>query len=219
MLRLSFTSMAGLALLALTFAAQASEQPAKPAVYQGNAALGQPIASTLCAACHGADGNSPTAANPKIAGQHAAYLFKQMRNFKPNGEGKPERVNAIMNGMIAAFTEDQMKDFAAYFAAQKQTGGEVKNRASLELGRQLYRAGDASKGLPACAGCHGPAGAGLPAQYPRLAGQYVEYTEAQLKAFRISERSNDPNKMMQQIAIKMTDAEIRAIADYIAGLY
>lgn len=216
--RLSPTLMVSLVALTLAFAVQANE-PAKPAAYQGDAARGKPIATTLCAACHGPDGNSPTAANPRIAGQHAGYLFKQMKDFKPDAAGKPARVNAIMNGMIAPFTEEQMQDFAAYFAAQKQTGDELKNRASLELGKKLYRAGDASKGLPACAGCHGPAGAGLPAQYPRIAGQFAEYAEAQLKAFRVSERTNDPSKMMQMIAIKMTDAEIRAVADYIAGLH
>ena len=211
-------SIFSLATLTLACAVQASE-PAKSEVYQGDAARGQPIATTVCAACHGPDGNSPLAANPKLAGQHAAYLFKQMQNFKANAEGKSERVSAIMNGMIAAFTEEQMKDFAAYFASQKQLGGELKNRATFELGRKLYRAGDASKGLPACAGCHGPTGAGLPAQYPRIAGQFTEYTEAQLKAFRVGERTNDPNRMMRMIAVKMTDAEISAVADYISGLH
>jgi cytochrome c553 len=203
---------------ALASSAYASDA-AKPAAYKGDAAKGQPIASAVCGACHGPDGNSPTSANPKLAGQHAEYLFKQMKNFKGDANGKTERVNAIMNGMIAPYTEEQMKDFAAYFASQKQTGAELKNRETLELGKKLYRAGDASKGLPACAACHGPAGSGLPAQYPRIAGQFAEYTEAQLKAFRISERANDPNRMMQMVAIKMTDAEIRAVADYIAGLY
>ena len=129
--------------------------------------------STVCVACHGPDGNSPTAANPKLAGQHAGYLFKQMKNFKGGPDGKSERINAIMNGMIAPYTEEQMKDFAAYFASQKQSGGEAKNRETLELGKKLYRAGDAGKGLPACAACHGPAGAGLPAQFPRIAGQFA----------------------------------------------
>lgn len=210
--------MFSLATLTLACAVQASE-PAKPATYKGDAARGQPIAATVCAACHGTDGNSPLAANPKIAGQHAAYLFKQMQNFKAGPDGKAERVNPIMNGMIAAFTEEQMQDFAAYFASQKQLGGELKNRATFELGRKLYRAGDASKGLPACAGCHGPTGTGLPAQYPRIAGQFSEYTEAQLKAFRVGERTNDPNQMMRMIAVKMTDAEISAVADYISGLH
>ncbi len=217
MTRFSFTTMFSVAALTLAAIAQANE-PAKPAAYQGDAAKGQPLASAVCGACHNPDGNSQTAANPKLAGQHAAYLYKQMKNFKGGPEGKPERTNAIMNGMIAPYTEDQMKDFAAYFASQKQTGGEMKSRDTLELGQKLYRAGDASKGLPACAACHGPAGAGLPAQYPRVSGQFAEYLEAQLKAFRVSERANDPNRMMQMIAIKMTDAEIRAVSDYVAGL-
>jgi len=217
MTRFSLKTMISVAAFSLASLAQANE-PAKPAVYQGDAAKGQPLASAVCGACHNPDGNSQTAANPKLAGQHAAYLFKQMKNFKGGPEGKPERNNAIMNGMIAPYTDEQMKDFAAYFASQKQTGGEMKSRDTLELGQKLFRAGDASKGLPACAACHGPAGAGLPAQYPRIAGQFAEYTEAQLKAFRVSERANDPNKMMQMVAVKMTDAEIRAVADYIAGL-
>lgn len=218
MIRLSLTSMFSFFAFALASAVQASES-AKTAAYQGDAAKGKEIATTVCAACHGPDGNSPTAANPKLAGQHAAYLFKQMKNFKAGADGKSERINAIMNGMIAPYSEEQMKDLAAYFAAQKQNGGEAKNRETLALGQKLWRAGDASKGLPACAACHGPTGAGIPVQFPRLAGQYAEYTEAQLKAFRTGERANDPNKMMQMIAVKMTDAEIRAVADYATGLY
>jgi cytochrome c553 len=218
MTRFSLMSMFSVTAFALASLAQANE-PASPVAYQGDAAKGQPLASAVCGACHGPDGNSAAAANPKLAGQHAAYLFKQMKNFKASADGKSDRVNAIMNGMIAPYTEEQMKDFAAYFAAQKQNGGEMKNRDTLELGKKLFRGGDASKGLPACAGCHGPAGAGLPAQFPRIAGQFAEYTEAQLKAFRVGERANDPNKMMQMIAVKMTDAEIRAVADYIAGLH
>jgi cytochrome c553 len=218
MTRFSLMSMFSVAVFALAASAQASDT-AKPAAYQGDAAKGKEIATTVCVACHGPDGNSPTAANPKLAGQHAAYLVKQMKGFKANAEGKSERVNAIMNGMIAPYTEEQMKDLAAYFAAQKQAGGEAKHRETVEAGKRLYRAGDASKGLPACAACHGPTGSGMPVQYPRIAGQYPEYTEAQLKSFRTSERANDPNKMMQMVAVKMTDAEIRAVADYVAGLH
>jgi cytochrome c553 len=110
-------------------------------------------------------------------------------------------------------------DMAAYFAAQKQSEGTAKNAASVELGQKIYRSGDLKKGLPACAGCHGPTGAGLPAQYPRIAGQHAEYTEAQLRAFRAEERANDPNKMMRMVAVKMTDPEIKAVSDYIAGLH
>jgi cytochrome c553 len=112
-----------------------------------------------------------------------------------------------------------MRNLAAYYSSQKPTGGEAKgSRESIELGQKLWRGGDQSKGLPACAGCHGPAGAGLPAQYPRIAGQHADYTEAQLKTFRVGERANDPAKMMRMIAVKMTDAEIKAVADYAAGL-
>ena len=218
MTRLSLKLMFSVAVFALAAHAHASDA-AKPAAYQGDPAKGKEIASTVCIACHGADGNSPTSANPKLAGQHAGYLFKQMKNFKAGADGKSERVNAIMNGMIAPYTEEQMKDLAAYFASQKQTGGEAKNRDTLDLGKKLFRAGDAGKGLPACAACHGPTGSGLPVQYPRIAGQFQEYTEAQLKAFRNSERVNYPNRMMQMVAIKMTDAEGRAVADYIAGLH
>lgn len=217
MTRFSLKPLFSFAVFALASAVQANE-PAK-AAYQGDAAKGKEIATTVCAACHGPDGNSPMSANPKLAGQHAAYLYKQMKNFKADANGKSERVNAIMNGMIAPYGDEQMKDLAAWFAAQKQSGGEVKNRATLALGQKLWRAGDASKGLPACAACHGPTGAGIPAQYPRLAGQFAEYTETQLKAFRVNERGNDPNRMMQMVAVKMTDAEIKAVADYVAGLH
>lgn len=213
MIRLS-TSVAAL-FFAIT--AHASEGGSAQS-YQGDPAKGKEIATTVCAACHGPDGNSPTNAYPKLAGQHAAYLYKQMKEFKAGADGKPIRVNAIMNGMIAPYSDEQMKDLAAYFASQKSSGGETK-RESLTLGQKLWRAGDAAKGVPACAGCHGPAGTGLPAQFPRLAGQYPEYTEAQLKAFRNEERANDPNKMMRMIAIKMTDKEIKAVADYAAGLH
>jgi len=218
MTRFSLNLMFSLAAFALAAHAHASNT-AKPVAYPGDAAKGKEIATTVCIACHGPDGNSPTSANPKLAGQHAGYLFKQMKNFKADANGKSERVNAIMNGMIAPYTDEQMKDLAAYYASQKQTGGEAKNRDTLDLGKKLYRGGDASKGLPACAACHGPTGSGMPVQYPRIAGQFQEYAEAQLKAFRNSERANDPNRMMQMIAIKMTDAEIRAVADYIAGLH
>lgn len=185
---------------------------------KGDAARGQAIVATVCIACHGPDGNSPLAANPKLAGQHPEYLLKQMQNFKAADGKQPERVNAIMNGMIAAYDEGQMRDLAAWFSAQAQKGETARNRDTIELGQRLYRGGDQTKGLPACAACHGPAGAGMPAQYPRIGGQFAEYTEAQLRSFREGARANDPNKMMRMVAIKMTDAEIKAVSDYIAGL-
>lgn len=173
----------------------------------------------VCAACHTADGNSVIPQNPKLAGQHPEYLYKQLRNFKSWG-GKPaERVNPVMLGMTAALEDADMRALAAYFSQQALKPGEAKERKSVELGRKLWRGGDATKGLPACAGCHGPAGAGLPVQFPRLQGQNTAYTEAQLKAFRTGERANDPNKMMQAVASRLSDQEIKAVADYIAGLH
>jgi cytochrome c553 len=198
------------------FSAQASD--AAKTAPKGDAARGQAIVSTVCVACHGPDGNSPLPVNPKLAGQHAEYLLKQMKNFKATDGKQPERANPIMNGMILAYDEGQMRDLAAYFASQTQKGEAAKNRETIELGQKLYRGGDQTKGLPACAACHGPTGAGIPAQYPRIGGQFAEYTEAQLKNFRDGSRANDPNKMMRMVALKMTDVEIKALADYIAGL-
>lgn len=209
-------SLLTLLLVATAFGVQASD--AAKAAPKGDPARGEPIASAVCGACHGPDGNSQTAANPKLAGQHPEYLFKQMKDFKAAEGKQPERTNAIMNGMIAAFDENQMRDIAAYFGSKTQTGDVAKNRETIEAGQKLYRAGDMAKGLPACAACHGPAGAGIPAQFPRIAGQFSDYTEAQLKSFRDGGRANDPNKMMRMVALKMTDAEIKAVADYVAGL-
>lgn len=205
--------------LVATTAVQAADHAAAP---KADVAKGKQIASGVCVACHNADGNSMIPVNPKLAGQHADYLAKQLREFKSG-----VRANPIMMGMSAGLSEDDMRDVSAWFASQTQTGSETKNRETLEQGQKLYRGGDQAKGLPACAGCHGPAGAGIPAQYPRLAGQHAEYLEAQLKLFRASGadpkdtsgRANDPNKMMRMIAVKMTDPEIKAVADYIAGLH
>jgi len=185
---------------------------------KADSAKGQSIANKVCAPCHGADGNSPTPANPKLAGQIPEYIQKQLGNFKAPSGKKPERENPVMGGMAAGLSANDIRDVAAYFAAQATKPAAAKHPETLELGRKIWRGGDLAKGLPACAGCHGPAGAGLPAQYPRLAGQYAEYIEAQLKAFRAGERRNDANKMMQSIAAKMGDPEIRAVSDYISGL-
>lgn len=200
--------------------AQAEEAKASPSSATGAPSVerGKAVATSVCAACHAADGNSTIPANPKLAGQHYDYVLKQLKDFKAVGDKPAARPNPVMSGMVANLDEAQMKDLAAYFAAQKAAENTAKNKATLEQGKKLYRAGDASKGLPACAACHGPAGAGIPGQYPRIAGQHTEYMEAQLKAFRDGGRANDPNKMMRMIALKMTDAEIKAVADYIAGL-
>ena len=168
-------------------------------------------AQTVCAACHGADGNSAIALNPKLAGQHPEYLLKQLINFK---EGK--RANAVMAGMVANLTPDDMKGLAAYFAGQKQTLAKAKSNGAGSLGEKIYRGGIAATNVPACASCHGANGAGIPKQFPRLAGQHADYALAQLRAFRLGERANAP--MMMTIATKMTDAEMQAVADYMQGL-
>lgn len=204
------------ALMAIAAVANANE-PTK-AAYKGDAAKGQALAAGVCGACHNPDGNSVVSANPKLAGQNADYLYKQMRNFKSIDGKQPERVNAIMNGMIAPFNDEQMRDLAAFFSSQKIKGEIAKNRDTIATGQKIFRAGNMTKGLPACAGCHGPTGAGIPAQYPRIGGQFADYLELQLKSFRDESRANDPNKMMRTIALKMTDAEIKAVSDYIAGL-
>ncbi len=201
--------------LAVATMAQATE---KAVAVKVDAAKGQQVAAQICAACHGPDGNSPVAANPKLAGQHPAYLYKQLKNFKAEGAKTAERPNPIMGGMVAALSDQDMKNVAAWFASQTQKGEQAKDAKTVELGQKLYRAGNAAKGLPACGACHGPTGAGIPAQFPRIGGQFGEYTEAQLKAFRAGERANDPNGMMRVIALKMTDAEIKAVSDYVAGL-
>ena len=189
------------------------------AIAQSGAAKADPekgrvVAAKVCAACHGEDGNSPAAINPKLAGQHPEYLSKQLANFKAN----TERKNPVMLGMSATLSPEDIKNISAYYSAQKPKDGAAKNANSADLGRKIYRGGDVAKGLAACASCHGATGAGMPSQYPRLAGQHAEYTEAQLRTFRAGERANDPNKMMRMVAEKMSDAEIKAVADYIAGL-
>lgn len=206
------------AALAILFATSFVTHASEEAHAKADPAKGKAIAETVCVACHGADGNSPASANPHLAGQVPEYIFKQLKNFKAT-DGKPAaRNNAIMGGMVAALSEEDMKNVAAWFGSQKLNGATAKDETKIALGQKLWRQGDFKKGVPACAGCHGPTGAGLPAQYPRLAGQYAEYTETQLKAFRLDERANDPEKMMRMIAAKLSDAEIKAVAEYAAGL-
>lgn len=203
------------ALLAVAAIAHAGE-PAKGA-YNGDPAKGKEIAFTVCGACHGNDGNSATSTNPKLAGQHPEYQLKQMKDFKAATGKDPERSNHAMNNLIAAYDENHMADLAAYYASQIQSGDQTKD-PNIEVGQRLYRAGDRAKGLPACSACHGPAGAGIPPLFPRIAGQFSDYVEVQLKAFRDGTRANDPNKMMRMVTSKMTEAEIKAVADYVAGL-
>ena len=146
------------------------------------------------------------------------YLKKQLTDFKAASGKKAARENPIMAGMAAPLSAEDMRNVAAYYSGQASKPGAAKDKAAVDAGRKLWRGGDASRGLPACAACHGATGAGVPSQFPRLAGQYAEYTENQLKAFRAGSRANDPNQAMRTIAAKMTDEEIKAVADYAAGL-
>ena len=177
-------------------------------------AAAQQIVTKVCAACHAADGNSASPANPVLAGQHAEYTVKQLADFK----GNKERKNPVMLGMSATLSPQDMKNLGAYFEAQKPKNRAAKDPALVKLGQQIYRGGIMNKGVAACASCHGPNGAGVPAQYPRVAGQYAEYTVAQLQGFRAGERANDPNRMMRAVAARLSDAEIKAVSEYMAGL-
>jgi cytochrome c553 len=202
-----------LATMLAAFTAVAAEPP-----FKGDAAKAQGIVNQVCAACHAADGNSQIAANPKLAGQIPEYLHKQLMDFKAAGGKKAERNNPVMAGMVANLSPDDMRNLAVYFSGQAAKPGAAKSKDLVALGQKIYRGGIAGKGVAACASCHGPNGAGMPSQYPRLSGQHAEYLEAQLKAFRSGERANDPNASMRTQAGKLSDREIQAVADYVAGL-
>lgn len=194
-------------------AAVLAEGPDREAV-----AKAQQTATQVCAACHAADGNSVQAANPILAGQHSEYIVKQLTDFKPR-EGKPAaRANPVMGGMVANLSDDDVRGLAVYFEAQKPKARAARDAQLVKLGRDIYRGGILSKNVAACTACHAPNGAGVPSQFPRLAGQYVEYTTAQLKAFRSGERTNDPNRIMRMVAEKLSDREIAAVSEYISGL-
>jgi cytochrome c553 len=174
--------------------------------------------TSVCAACHGADGNSAIPTNPSIAGQHPEYVYKQLLNFKSEGGKAAERPSPVMTAMVANLSRDDMANLAAYFAAQEAKPREARNAELVKLGQTIYRGGVVSRGVAACASCHGPNGSGMPAQFPRLAGQHAQYTADQLKAFRVGNRANDTNRMMRTIATKLSDREIDAVAQYVQGL-
>jgi len=186
-------------------------------VHAANAKAGKPDLAKgqekaqMCAACHTSDGSRGIPANPILAGQHADYIVKQLSEFKAN-----KRANPIMAGMAAPLTDEDMVNVAAFYASKKAAPGVARNKDLVLLGEKIYRGGIAAKQVPACAGCHSPTGAGIPAQYPRVAGQHAEYAEAQLIAFRAGQRANSPQ--MAAIAARLSDQEIKAAADYMAGL-
>ena len=167
---------------------------------------------TACLTCHGPKGQSATATWPKLSAQHAAYTTKQLKNFKDG-----TRANPVMMGMVATLTEQDMQNISAYLAKQPVSQGVAQNKSTIELGQSIYRGGIAAKGVPACAACHGPTGAGIPSQYPRMGGQWAEYNAAQLLAFREGVRKN--SSQMTTIATKLSDQEMKAVSDYMAGLH
>mgnify|MGYP006157166131 FL=1 len=171
------------------------------------------IINNLCIACHAIDGNSSVPANPKLAGQHAAYITKQLKNFKMG-----LRENAVMAGMVANLTEEDMKNLGYYFSEQNILLSSAKKNGVGSIGENIFRAGIKNKGVAACASCHGPSGHGIPDKYPRLNAQHSEYTLAQLNAFRLELRKNDPAEVMRTIAQKLTEQEMQSVADYIQGL-
>jgi cytochrome c553 len=205
--------MKHLPVIALLVVLTATSSAQAQAPREGDAAKGRPIAETVCAACHGVDGNSPMPVNPSLAGQHASYLYKQLADFKAG-----RRKNAAMSAMVANLSNDDLRNLSAYFAVQKPMAGTAKDQPLVVVGQKLYRGGNSETGVPACSGCHSPDGAGIPAQYPRLAGQHGEYTIAQLQSFRSGDRDNDPNAMMRMIASRLNDKDMAAVAQYLTGL-
>ena len=184
----------------------APPKAAKPDLVKGEASYG-----AVCMACHGADGNSAIAANPKLSQQHPEYLVKQLQEFK---SGK--RKSAIMQGFASTLSDDDMRNIAYWVTSKPAKPGFAKDKELVALGERIYRGGIADRQIASCAGCHSPNGAGLPAQYPRLSGQHADYTVTQLNMFRDGSRANSPQ--MNQVAAKLNDKEIKAVADYIAGL-
>jgi cytochrome c553 len=186
--------------------AAAAPAPAKLDLAQGSSKF-----AAVCASCHGTDGNSAVPANPKLAQQHPEYLVKQLQEFKAG-----KRASPVMQGFAAQLSDADMKNVSYWVGSQKAKAGFAKDKELVALGERIYRGGIAERQVAACAGCHSPNGAGIPSQYPRLSGQHADYTDAQLKAFRDGPRKN--SLQMAQIAAKLNDREIKAVADYIAGL-
>jgi cbb3-type cytochrome c oxidase subunit III len=215
-MKLLVSLLTAAALAAPWFSASANEEKsekaaavvaAKPDLVKGEASF-----TAVCAACHGADGNSGVPANPKLAQQHPQYLVKQLQDFK---SGK--RKNAIMAGFAGTLSDEDMRNIAYWVTAKTTKSGFAKDKELVSLGERIYRGGIADRQIAACAGCHSPNGAGIPAQYPRLGGQHADYVAAQLTSFRDGGRTNSPQ--MNQVTAKMNDREIKAVADYVAGLH
>ena len=200
------TFLSSLLLATLAHANEPATAAAKPDLAKGGA-----ISAQVCAACHTADGSRGSPANPILQGQHAEYLVKQLTEFKAG-----KRKNAIMSGLAMTLSEEDMRNVAAFYASKVAQPGFAKNKETVALGEKIWRGGIAERQVPACAACHGPTGAGMPAQYPRMSGQHGDYVESQMNAFRAGTRAN--SAQMMTIAGKMNDAQIKAVSDYVTGL-
>jgi cytochrome c553 len=196
-----------------------AQEAAPPSAAAPDLAKAKQIATQVCAACHGADGNSVSPANPSLAGQGADYITLQLMHFKAG-----VRVNPTMQAMAATLSEADMMSLGAYFSQQKPKGLAAKDPALVKTGQRLWRGGDSTTDVPACAGCHSPTGVGIPKNYPRLASQYADYVYAQLKAFKSGARGADAGgkdvngRVMTAIAGNMSDEQMKAVADYAMGL-
>lgn len=200
--------------MAASFSASASEE----VKVKVDLVKAKQIAETVCVACHSADGNSEIATNPNLASQIPEYLRKQLSNFKSVDGKPPVRNSPIMGGMVAMLSDEDMTNMSVYFSQQTLKPATAKDETLVAEGQKLWRKGDFEKGIPACAGCHGATGSGLPAQYPRLAGQHADYTADQLLKFRNEERTNDAEKMMRTIAARLSDRQMKAAAEYASSL-
>lgn len=209
--------VAAVTVFSLGLAQVSMASDAAPVKKEADLAKGKATAAAVCAACHMPDGNSVIPQNPILAGQHAGYIEKQLHNFKPKaGAKEPERNNPIMLGFASMLSEDDMKNLGAFYASQKPNGAASKRKELIATGERIYRGGIPEKAVPACSGCHSPNAAGIPVQYPRLAGQHPEYTEAQLNSFRLGQRKN--SQQMMTIASKMSETDVAAVAEYIASI-
>tara|TARA_Y100001936_G_scaffold253844_1_gene321557 strand:- start:10085 stop:10759 length:675 start_codon:yes stop_codon:yes gene_type:complete len=179
---------------------------------------GQKIAGKVCAGCHNHDGNSIIPSNPILAGQHAEYIIKQLRDFKSQENKPTKRESAVMGAMVSPLSNEDIHNLSSYYAVQEPNPKAAKDKELAKEGEKIYRGGNLDSNLPACSSCHSPNGAGIPPHYPRLAGQHVEYTVTQLRAFRTEQRANDANKVMRGIVSRMSEKEIRAVAEFISGL-
>ena len=185
--------------------------------YASDAKKGEALAKGLCAACHASDGNSVIPSNPILAGQHYSYLKNQLNYFQvKEGENKAKRENAVMLGIASGLSSDDIDNLSAYYSQQKIKPSYASNIELAKAGEVVYKAGDDIRGIPSCSSCHGPRGLGVPGQFPRISGQHATYTASTLKSYKNGSRAN--NNQMMEISSRLTEGQINALAEYLAGL-